>query len=245
MNKLDKLPHLLWINLDRSKDRRIYMENLLNGHKLKNTRIDAYDGDRYEDFSLLANNNIKLDLEKRREIGCLCSHLKALETFIRNDSLGNYCLISEDDLSFEYLPYWKKTFEEYIKSAPRDFSIIQLSLTYAYQYMVHYKNYLDLQEKHEIVKHQPYMYGAVTYLITRNAAINIIKSVKKTINNKYDLSSLLTEPISDCFLYNNNESVYTIPLFTTNTDFVSNIHEEHLNRIHIPSKNIVTTIWKK
>ena len=28
------------------------------------------------------------------------------------------------------------------------------------------------------------------------------------------------------------------------SDFISNIHQDHIKRIHIPSKEIITNIWK-
>ena len=229
MSKLDQCPHIFWINLEKSTERKEYMEQVLNEHHLKHTRISAYDGENQKDFCIVNTG-------KKEEIGCLCSHLKALETFLT--TLDEYALICEDDLSFEYVPYWQKTFWEYIKSAPRDFSIIQLSLTYAYQYMKQHK--IETYH-HQIMKHEPFMYGAVCYLITRNAATLLLQKVKKQ-EYKYDLRTL-DVPISDCFMYN-TDGVYTIPLFTTNTSFTSTIHNEHIDLIHIPSKKIITDIWK-
>ena len=130
MNKnfLVNLPHILWINLDKSKDRKTYMENQLNYFNLKNTRIDAYDGKEYKDFCNFNLNDISLNYDdisfnhdkKQNQIGCLCSHIKALEYFINTPTIGDYCLIAEDDLSFEYLQYWDKPFWYYIKDAPNN-----------------------------------------------------------------------------------------------------------------------------
>ena len=228
MSKLDRCPHIFWINLDKSTERKEHMEHILNEHHLKHTRISAYDN---TDFCIGGNN------EKKEVIGCLCSHLKALETFLT--TLDEYALICEDDLSFEYVPYWQKSFWEYINMAPRDFSIIQLSLIYSYQYIIRntyiYKN-------QQMMKHEPYMYGAGCYLVTRSAAKILLQKVKKQAY-KYDLCTL-DVPISDCFIYSIS-GVYTIPLFTTNTSFTSTIHNEHIDLIHIPSKKIITDVWKK
>lgn len=245
MNKLEKCPPIFWINLDKCTERKEYMEQLFNDYHLNHARIPAYDGENYTDFCIIDKKNIDTK-EQKGEIGCLCSHLKALETFVSSDPsvFGEYALICEDDLSFEYLPYWQKSFWEYINSAPPDFSIIQLSLTYAYQYMIRNKQLLERQSVHQLKKHEPYMYGAVIYLITRHAATILLQKVKKQ-GNKYDLTALHSDPISDCFIYNNMENVYTFPLFTTNTTFNSSIHSEHIERIHIPSKNIITEIWKE
>ena len=147
MNKnfLVNLPHILWINLDKSKDRKTYMENQLNYFNLKNTRIDAYDGKEYKDFCNFNLNDISLNYDdisfnhdkKQNQIGCLCSHIKALEYFINTPTIGDYCLIAEDDLSFEYLQYWDKPFWYYIKDAPNNFEVIQLVQTYTKPEHIH------------------------------------------------------------------------------------------------------------
>ena len=232
MNKLKEIPHILWINLEKDNDRRQYMENLFNEYNLKNTRIDALDGN---------DNNFFITNKKRinnKEYGCFCSHLKALEYFINSD-LGDYCLIAEDDLSFEYLPYWKKTFWEYINETPDKYDIVQLSQIYSFNKIKKYT--YDLTTKIHVVKHERNYYGCGLYLITKDGAKKILNTIPKK-DGKYELSNVKTV-ISDSYIYGIVNS-YTIPLFTHNTDFISNIHQDHIKRIHIPSKEIITNIWK-
>ena len=237
-NKLLNLPHILWINLNKNVERKEYMENLLNNYNLANTRIEAFDGNDYDTFSNIKNLNTK---EEKGTLGCFCSHIKALEFFVKTDSLGDYCLIAEDDLSFEYISYWKKTFWEYIKEAPPNFNIIQLTLTYAYAFMMTHKD--KFPTTHIMTRRLPYMYGAGMYLITRKAAKMLLSFILKTNDNIYDLK-LIKNTISDCFIYETINNVYSLPLFTFSTNLGSDIHEEHIDRIHIPCKNIITSIWK-
>ena len=86
------------------------------------------------------------------------------------------------------------------------------------------------------------MYGAGCYLIKRKAAEKLIKIIPK-VENIYNLK-LIKHAISDCFIYQCLNNVYSLPLFTFNTTMGSNIHEEHINRIHKPCKNLITKIWQ-
>ena len=78
---LKGIPPILWINLDRSKDRYDYMNNLFNKYNLINKRISACDGNNYKDFSIIDDDYIQETKDKKYEIGTLCSHLKAIEYF--------------------------------------------------------------------------------------------------------------------------------------------------------------------
>lgn len=232
--KLLDLPHILWINLNKNKKRRQYIEGEFKKYNLSNTRIEALYGIDYDKFCITSkpmNTN-----EAKLEFGCSCSHLKALEHFIETPSIGDYCLIAEDDLSFEYITYWKKSFWEYIKEAPVNFNIIQLSLTFPLNM------YKELASTN-MVKRKKYMLSAVVYLITRTAAIELLSFVPK-INNRYDLRGL-SNIKSDFFLFETIDHVFSIPLFTYKTHFNSNIHQKHVKFFHIPCKNMITSIWKR
>jgi len=237
LQKLSNLPHILWINLNKDEIRKEYMESEFKKYNLPNTRIEALEGVKYKDFCI--TNKVLETSEDTGTIGCFCSHIKALEHFVNNPSIGDYCLIAEDDLSFEYIPYWKKSFWEYIKEAPSNFNIIQLTVTYSYQYMI----YRKFPRTHTITKQLPYMYGAGLYMVTRKGATMLLSLISKS-NNIYDLRGV-QNAISDCFLYEAIDDVYSIPLFTFNTQMGSNIHSDHIDRIHIPCKNVITRIWKK
>ena len=228
---MNNIPKILWINLDKDIERKKYIEDLFNKYNLKNKRIVGFNGNYYNNFCILNKKNINIG-----EIGCFCSHLKALEYFITSVK-DNYCLIAEDDISFEYLKYWKKNFWDYINEV-KEFDIIQLSQIYSFNKIRKYKiKYEDIK----VINHERNFYGCGCYLITKKGAKKIIDSIPK-IDNKYDLRNI-KQIIIDSYIYENLNS-YTIPLFTTNTDFISNIHQDHIKRIHIPSKEIITNLWK-
>ena len=230
---MENFPHVLWINLDKDNDRNEYMKKNLDKYKLKNTRISGYDGNNYEDFCITNKKNIN-----KGEYGCFCSHIKALEYFINSD-IGDFCLIVEDDVSFDYTKYWKKTFWDYINDI-NNYEIVQLAQTFSYKKIKQYEKNND--NVIQIIKHEKNYYGCGCYLITKDAAIKLINMITK-INNKYDLTNI-KNLIIDSFIYENLNS-YTIPLFTTVTHFKSNIHQDHIQKIHIPSKNIIMNMWLK
>ena len=228
---MNNIPKILWINLEKDTERKNYIKDLFYKYNLKNQRIVGLHGNNYNNFCILNKKFINFG-----EIGCFCSHLKALEyfiTYIKDD----YCIIAEDDISFEYLKYWKKDFWSYINEI-KEFDIIQLSQIYSFNKI---KKYKIIDENIKVIKHEKNIYGAGCYIITKNSAKKIINSIPK-INNKYDLRNI-KEIIIDSYIYKNLNS-YTIPLFTTNTNFTSNIHQDHIKRIHIPSKEIITNLWK-
>ena len=275
MNKnfLVNLPHILWINLDKSKDRKTYMENQLNYFNLKNTRIDAYDGKEYKDFCNFNLNDISLNYDdisfnhdkKQNQIGCLCSHIKALEYFINTPTIGDYCLIAEDDLSFEYLQYWDKPFWYYIKDAPNNFEVIQLVQTYTKPEHIHLFQ-LNSDNVLTIKKHRiNYSWGCVLYLVKRTFAEKMINIfIRKDKDGKYDLEYIqdivnkkvsndknIENPkminffknaflIADVFMYAFNNA-YTIPLFTTSNLFNSSISVKTKNS-HTSSKEAITKL---
>jgi glycosyl transferase family 25 len=106
MNKLNNLPIILWINLDKHVNRYDYMLNLFNKYKLNHIRISGLDGKKYENFCKINKFKKKINFG---EIGCFASHIKTLEYFVNNIK-SDYCLVMEDDISFEYLQYWEKDF---------------------------------------------------------------------------------------------------------------------------------------
>ena len=231
--KLENFPHILWINLEKDKIRKQYMESLFSKYHLLNSRIDGIIGNHYLEYCY--PKKLLKTKEKKGEYGCFLSHLKALDYFVNTPSLGDYCLIAEDDLSFEYLPFWEKTFWDYINTVPKNFNVVQLSVIYTQDNL---NNNLTIN----IQKHKWHMWGTGCYLIKRKAAEKLLKLVPKK-NNKYNLINV-KHCISDCFIYNTIDNVYCLPLFTYNTLIGSNIHEHHIEQVHIPSKKFIKNLWK-
>ena len=95
-NPLPNLPwNIYWINLNKRIDRKQYMEKILmyNHH----IRIDAIDGNADLNKYNTIFNNKKL-INSNGALGCMMSHIKAMNNFLQNSKDTNqFCFIAEDD----------------------------------------------------------------------------------------------------------------------------------------------------
>lgn len=259
-----QLPDILWINLEKSVDRRKYMETNLNNLNLKHTRINALDTSNLQSFCFDDTNNIQINnIKKDKQLACFFSHIKALEHFVNNKILGDYCLISEDDLSMETVKYWNKPFWDYINDAPKDFEVIQLVQTYTTINGLTKLNKYNIlnMKKHTFDKGVPW--GCVLYLVKRTFAEKIISDfIKKDNFGRYNINYIRETSnkvidemqisnqfktkiknnllISDVFMYIFSNA-YTIPLFTTTNKFESTI-DDVTKQYHFISKNYITQL---
>ena len=188
-----------WINLDRSKERKKNMEQILKDPSfdgMEKYRIEAYDGLDPETETIMRTmipiTNPKVTI---KEYACFLSHLKSILTF--SNSNHEYALILEDDASLDYKPYWTNTFMECIHDAPLDWEILQLCF------------FGDtLPEELYSSKHY---YSCTAYIIHKTAAIKLMKMYQ---SNFFTLDDSL-KPTSDVYLYKTLKTyVYRYPFFT-------------------------------
>ena len=186
-----------WINLERSKERRNNMIELLKDSAfdgMKKQRIEAYDG---KDPEVVKNMRTMIQMTNKanvKEYACFLSHLKTILLFSKSNY--EYALILEDDACLEYKPFWKKTFMECIKEAPSDWEILQLCF---------FGNKLPTQlysPKHH--------YSMTAYIIRKTAAKKLIKQMQPL----FTLDDTL-KPASDSYIYKVLKTyVYRYPFFT-------------------------------
>ena len=109
------------------------------------------------------------------EIACSLSHLKCiLEAYNNND---NYCIIMEDDISFELMSKWKYIISSIINKFPNNWEIINLCMTNSLVLKKIFDNDINLQRL--FIKWTHNHYGAVCYIINR-------KGIKKLVD-KFNL----------------------------------------------------------
>ena len=237
-------PPFLWINLDRSPDRKKYMEDMFEKNGITNhIRIPGFDGKNNTDFFVKCPHETYTYF-KNTEYAVTCSHLKALDYFVNNID-SDICFICEDDLSFDYCKYWKHDINEYINKAPKDFNILQFCIIL--DKSIHYNN--NNINTTNYVKHIPRRYwSAACYLIKKQTAIDILNNGKiKFINNKYDFS--YNEPnmiysyyVADYYIFNKKYNIYSLPIIS-HKNIKSTIQNDEIQEIHINSKNIIDNIW--
>jgi len=158
--KLKNFPKIYYINLDRHITRNEQMLSILAN--LKHQRISGVDGNLFLDDKDYIKKTYNMNVY---EMGCTMSHLKAINTYL-NDTSNNdaWAIISEDDISFEFVEYWDLNFEDYIKKLPSDWEIFQIM-------SLHFK---DVNQEKLFKIEKKFYYSTGFYLIKREAAKKIV-----------------------------------------------------------------------
>jgi len=217
--KINGIHHIVWINLNRSTERNVSMQEKLKNIPISNTRIEAIDG---KNAALMKKykQNIKSKLSDY-EVACLLSHIKAI-SFLSTKK-GDYFLILEDDVSFENFEYFNFGLEIIIKKAP-PFDILMVFKTFGSQIDKVYSRWKEISS---IDSRYP-VTGAVAYVISRKGIETIMDNIKYDveIDNFIYLNRDLQE--ADIFLYTiSNTIIYKYNFFSVETKD-STIHSDHL-----------------
>ncbi len=225
---------VLYINLNRSPDRRKYMEKQFDIYNIKYTRIQAIDGNKICSNSYI--NNYK-DLSPS-EIGCTLSHLKAIK-YAKSKNM-KIALILEDDVDFCLTTIWQQKLVNLINSAPPNWGIIQL---FTFKQKCKYDNKFYLHNTEDPC------YSTAAYIINTQGITDIIKH---TGTQKYTMGKLINGNITpkdgraDRFIYDLTTTYYyATPLFTVNDENLSStIHTSHSNQ-HIKRSNDILNLYSK
>ena len=233
-NKINYINHIVWINLNKSVERKLNMENILKNIEIKNTRIEAIDGNFFDKTKYKLK--YKRDMSNKEIAVCL-SHIKAI-SYLKNIE-GEYFLICEDDISFENLIYFKNiTLKNIIKNAPT-FDILMLHKTINFEVNDEYSSW-EYYFKHGL---DYTVFGAVSYIISRSGINKICSQIDFLSDNKIILNNPDCElDLSDIFLYlNTNTFIYKYNFIdiceTTST--IHNNHEEYQYKCKEIQKNII------
>jgi GR25 family glycosyltransferase involved in LPS biosynthesis/mannosyltransferase OCH1-like enzyme len=237
---------IFYINLDRSQDRKEFMEKQFQLFNIKNViRISGVDGSLISDLSkgdindgskLKFINNYKLN---KGELGCTLSHIKAIKEFYnKNINLG---LILEDDCAFYLLPYWGETLNNIIDKAPKDWGILQL-----FTFENRCQKFTGEFEKHN--QKSP-CWSTAVYVINRKGAEDVLNNAGYkdiTLGKKIDNVLHPTSGIADRYIYECSKTYYyNIPLFLVGDLILgSTIHPSHEDG-HINSTNKVIQLYTK
>ena len=167
-----KIP-IYYINLDRSEDRRDFMEDQFKRYHIKATRVKGIDGKNLNNHGdvIDISDNKRIQFKNNYtnnslgELGCTLSHIKAIYTsYINGDK---YSLILEDDTSFALYPFWNISLESIIKNAPKDWNIITL---FDFKCSKIEGKYIEFNV------HKP-CYSTTAYIINRKGMENILYDI--------------------------------------------------------------------
>lgn len=226
VNYMDGIDVIYWINLDRSINRRVFMEHMFTDHVFHNIptfRFSAIDGKTQNVFELV-NKNYNFPSRTNVEYACLLSHLEIIRNFYNSDKEYENALILEDDICLDFKKYWKKPLKEVIDNAPKDWEIIQLC----------FFGYRCAAQPVKLYDDETILYSTGAYIINRKGAKKIADSYK---NNKYILNPII-DISADIYLFKvMKKYAYKYPYFIFKSENDSTIHSQDVN-CHENSKRI-------
>jgi GR25 family glycosyltransferase involved in LPS biosynthesis len=227
---LNGIDVIYWINLDESVDRKNNMLKMFEDpvfNNIKKERVKAVYGKKVHLPDLIEVENKDSQISPS-EYGCLLSHMNSIRELA--NSKYNVGLIMEDDCTLEFKKYWNKTIIDIINEAPSDWGIIQLYYGASMGNPV-----LNWNTETNYQAYNEDLYGAVAYLINKNAAKEFINKYYK--NGKYNLD-YFDYYVSDKFIFQRMKTyAYKYPYFIYRTNNDSTLHPEHVN-FHDVTKNI-------
>lgn len=224
-NKID-IP-IFYINLDRSIDRKKYMEDQFKKFNINNyTRISALDGNKIKNTSkdeiddIYFINNYKNLL--KNEIGCLLSHIKTIKKAYEDGH--KEVLILEDDTSLSLMYFWEDKLSNIIKkNVLNDWEIIQLYSPTC--------NNLNTNEnkftKNNSIDDNNCCWSTTSYLINKKGMEKILNNINYNpiiLGNIYNNKLYPFKGQADIFLYAlTNTYCSNVPLFYPNINIESTI----------------------
>jgi GR25 family glycosyltransferase involved in LPS biosynthesis len=222
-----------YINLEDNLNRKNFAISQFNKYNIDlYTRVSAVDG---------RNNKLKYLIDeydlgvKSADLAVTLSHLKAISLFANTDK--DYCIICEDDVDLSIQEYWNFSLDNFIDMLPKDWEIVQLTTSSPkIIFNLHKRKLND--------------WGTVVYLIKQQYAKDLIRFLQYKDDTVLDFNNLKTwekpsknsQAIAEGTTYRSNKC-YSLPLLSYVTDFESNVHQNHINTIHIPAANKIKKFW--
>ena len=217
-----------YINMDRSVDRREFMENQFKLFDINSlVRIRGVPGNspppqRGDNNLFGAYGDISYAIEHTdlspSEVGCTLSHLLAIETAYENNE--HVALILEDDVSLSLVPFWDGKLSDIIANAPIDWEIIQLYCTHPRK---------DVTSSFTLHDVDNPCHGTTAYLINRKGMGRVLGTIKVP-NLKFHIrKEYAPRGVSDQLVYAIARTyILHKSLFTpVNHTLSSTIHIEH------------------
>jgi len=214
-----------WINIDRSKDRRAFMEEQFKKNSLDNQRVSAITPC---DFDEVLEDKRPLTCKHpgcvrcEYEYACISSHIKAMIEGLKDDA-NDWFVVMEDDI---VIPF-DINYDELIRALPKETAspqLVQLLILYGPTVKALYN--LSITQNMPFIKWQYLLPSTGMYIISREGAEILVGKYFK--NNKYDFTTCEYQVVADVALYSSITSyATTFPFAYPNIDLESEIHPEH------------------
>jgi len=213
-----------WINLDKSTDRREFMEDQFKKKELDNIRIKAVTPDDLydviDDFDKLL---AKKDYAKH-DLACLLSHFKALNEGYKSGD--EYFVITEDDT---YMPF-DIDYKSFIASLPPEAEVSQLSVSHSGCCYSLYNNYNQSNQFH--FKWNYIVPSCGFYIVSKKGAEKLLKQFYNAEIDKYNFYSANYDLYADVLIYQSTNSyVSAVPYTYTSIEMGTIIHEYNFNEL--------------
>jgi GR25 family glycosyltransferase involved in LPS biosynthesis len=157
-----------WINIDKSVNRKNFMEKQFNNLNIENYRISAITPDDFENV-LVQKQPLSCNYPGcntcHYEFACLCSHIKAMQEGLKTND--EYFVIIEDDMFIPFIV----DYEKLINNMPKDTEILQMMILYGNTVNTLYDK-LYLNDIHYL-RWQYLLPSTGQYLISRQGAKNL------------------------------------------------------------------------
>lgn len=234
MNKLDNFGPLFVINLPDQTKRLNNLKQEFKQYGVKNYKvIPAVDGRKNDLRDIVYGEYPKL---RPQEIGCVASHLKALQEWI-STSDSEYAIIMEDDCSLYTVQFWQWDWNYFMKNIPQDADIVQLVMikTNNVKFSMHVK------DPYTTTGTTTYAWSTACYVIKRSYAKKLLKTM--LVDDKLNFSEVkFKNKAADVLLYNLGKA-YSMPILTYFLDTKNAINSGHAS-FHIKSKEYIESWWE-
>jgi hypothetical protein len=234
--KLAGIPRINYINLFKSEERSVLLENELKTYNVE--KVSRHMFDLYDNCVLRVEGPLTHILPKSH-LGAITSHLIAIRKWLRetDEPYGIFC---EDDLSLETVPYWNFTWNEFFDVLPEDWECVQL---------------VQIQEmefrRMQIQARGNYDWSACCYLLKREYAEKLIN--ERIRDGIFYLETGDLVPYIEHSIFYGIGRVYAFPIFVENVSLPTSTalsddfseDEDQVNRgNHFKSYTNVIEWWK-
>ena len=232
-----------WINLDKTTDRRDFMENQFKERGYNNQRISAVSPEKLpqylEDkppyfcgYSECRDNKCK---DCPIEYSVLCSHFEAIKEGYKSGD--DYFIVCEDDIIFPF----EIDFNKIMERLPPSFDIIQFMAISAGHTDYFYENFY--KKGVNFITYNPITPSAAFYLITRKGAEQLLSTYINKKSGKCDFKNCSFLKLADVLIFQTVFTfVSTFPLCIPKISFKSQIHEHHYKAHKDAAEMIISKI---
>ena len=232
---------VLYINLDRSKDRKVAFEAQMRRFKVKTfKRVPAFDGRKIFSDAALRARTVELPKDMKQssgEIGCSLSHLRAAEMALDIDA--PYVLVMEDDIHLTFYERWRTSIEEIVRQAPKDWQVLQLTINNVRVL----RTLMGLGAPFVPWRKNHWSTGA--YLINRKGCQRTVNEFCQTGKKAHYKLPGGVQLVSDVLMYNGPGAyTYTRPLLDHEIK-ESTIHQGHVESCHRQAAELSAAFYER